>query len=572
MIDYNHFSKSVIGLVRKANEDSIGSISKDHSNGNGSIHIVCDGMGGHVGGATASQTAIKSITEFFKKRTYNEPVKALRQSIEFANSQIFSMAENDPSLRGMGTTIVILLIKEDKIYIAHVGDSRVYLFSDNTLYRLTKDHSFVQKLVDAGQIDENEAENHPRKNELTRALGISNTVQVEVTPNPILTKKGDKFLLCSDGLCGLVNDPTLANALKNTSLSETVNDLISLAENAGGHDNISVDLIEILKSTHKKSVFNNKGGKSIEMTATQVVDPSKFKKKFSLKIVFSMIIFLLTAGGAGYFAYNEGYLPFIKKKENVAVTKKIDTEEQKIKEEEAIKIAEEQKEKEEEAKKEQARKMKELEDEKDEEKRKKLERELREAEEKLKIAEEERIKAEEDALIAEQERIKAEKDARIAEQERVKAEEDARIADQKKLKAEEDARIADQEKLKAEEDAQEEKYKADGYEIRYDWDSNNCSEEDINIGNKILFNYSEENKEINRKYIIEIREIQKLKEEGWEDISDENNKEYNVKTFFDPKSIDRLNKDKLNKKDIGKILECSNNTIGKKTILGQKKN
>ena len=234
-------------------------------------------------------------------------------------------------------------------------------------------------------------------------------------------------------------------------MSETVNDLISLAENAGGHDNISVDLIEILISTHKKSVFNNKGGKSIEMTATQVVDPSKFKKKSSLKIVFAMIIFLLTAGGAGYFAYNEGYLPFTKKKENVAVTKKIDTEEQKIKEEEAKKIAEEQKIKEEEAKKEQARKLKELEDEKDEEKRKKLERELREAEEKIKIAEQERIKAEEDARIAEQERIKAEEDARIAEQERIKAEEDARIADQERVKAEEDAQIAEQERIKAEE-------------------------------------------------------------------------------------------------------------------------
>ena len=170
-------------------------------------------------------------------------------------------------------------------------------------------------------------------------------------------------------------------------MSETVNDLISLAENAGGHDNISVDLIEILKSTHKKSVFSNKGGKSIEMTATQVVDPSKFKKKSSLKIVFAMIIFLLTAGGAGYFAYNR-ISSFTKKNENVSVTKKIDTDEQKIKEEEAKKIAEEQKIKEEEAKKEQARKLKELEDEKDEEKRKKLERELREAEEKIKIAEE----------------------------------------------------------------------------------------------------------------------------------------------------------------------------------------
>ena len=131
------------------------------------------------------------------------------------------LAENDPSLR-MGTTIVILLIK-GKIYCC--VETQSLLFSDNTLYRLTKDHSFVQKLVDAGQIDENEAENHQER--MTNKSSWNIRYSTSRSHSKSYSHK-DKFLLCSDGLCGLVNDPTLANALKNTSLGETVNDLISL--------------------------------------------------------------------------------------------------------------------------------------------------------------------------------------------------------------------------------------------------------------------------------------------------------------------------------------------------------
>ena len=116
----------------------------------------------------------------------------------------------------MGTTCTALLQREDKIYIAHVGDSRIYIYTDTKFYRITKDHSFVQKLVDSGQLEDSETESHPRKNELTRALGIAPDVIVEVAENPILAKKGDKFLMCSDGLSGLVNDFKISNALKNT--------------------------------------------------------------------------------------------------------------------------------------------------------------------------------------------------------------------------------------------------------------------------------------------------------------------------------------------------------------------
>ena len=303
----NHFSKSVVGLVRKANEDSIGSLNDTQTLGNGDVFVVCDGMGGHVGGATASQLAIKSILEYFKGDINSNPILALEKAISFANQQIFQLSQKDTSLKGMGTTCTLLLRKEDKIYIAHVGDSRIYLSSNNKLYRLTKDHSFVQKLVDVGQLEDSEMESHPRKNELTRALGIAVDVEVEVADNPILAKSGDKFLLCTDGLCGLVNDPTILNTINTTEGSNTVNELISLAENSGGHDNISVDLIQVVQSPHIKSVFKDQGNKTL--TATQIIDiPANnrdFFKRYQVYI-FSFLLILLSA--IGYFIYSNSNL------------------------------------------------------------------------------------------------------------------------------------------------------------------------------------------------------------------------------------------------------------------------
>ena len=143
---------------------------------------------------------------------FNQQGKTIGDS-SFANEQIYVLSQDNPELKGMGTTCTALLQRDDNVYIAHVGDSRIYLNTDNKLYRVTKDHSFVQKLVDAGQLSDSEMETHPRKNELTRALGISIEVEVEVSEKPLIVKNGDKFLMCSDGLCGLVNDPTISNAI-----------------------------------------------------------------------------------------------------------------------------------------------------------------------------------------------------------------------------------------------------------------------------------------------------------------------------------------------------------------------
>ena len=302
MIELKHFSKSVIGLVRKANEDSIGSLDNKQTSGNGSVFVVCDGMGGHVGGAFASKTAVDCILQYFQNNPHPNPVIALEKAISFANEQIFGHSQKDPSLRGMGTTCTVLLHKEDKVFIAHVGDSRIYISTDDKLFRVTKDHSFVQKLVDAGQLEDSEMESHPRKNELTSALGISFDVMVEVAENPILPKKGDKFLMCSDGLCGLVNDLTISNTINKTSGLQTVNELIQMAENAGGNDNISVGVIEIVESSHSKTIFEDKTNKKSNK-ATQVIDLNSmsgdkvlaFCKK-NMIYIFSLLTILVSFG------------------------------------------------------------------------------------------------------------------------------------------------------------------------------------------------------------------------------------------------------------------------------------
>ena len=282
-----HFSKTVVGLVRKANEDHIGSLTNDQTSGNGDIFVVCDGMGGHVGGATASKKAVECILEYFKNDTHPNPILALEKAISFANEQIFLLSQDNPELKGMGTTCTALLQKDDNVYIAHVGDSRIYLNTDSKLYRVTKDHSFVQKLVDAGQLADSEMENHPRKNELTRALGISSNVEVEVSEKPLIVKNGDKFLMCSDGLCGLVNDPTISHVINKEKEFEAVDELIQLALNAGGNDNISVDIIEVVSSPHLKTIFKDQTNNNSNLSETQVFDASTFKKDRNLLYVLN---------------------------------------------------------------------------------------------------------------------------------------------------------------------------------------------------------------------------------------------------------------------------------------------
>ena len=268
-----HFAKTDIGLKRKANEDSIGELLFNKSK-YGNIYIVCDGMGGHEGGKMASETAINSIIEYFSNTPSDSPTTALKEAIEFANIQIFGKAQSDSQYKGMGTTCCVLLEKNNLIYVAHVGDSRIYISSDGKFHRVTKDHSFVQGLFDNGQISEEEIETHARKNELTQALGVSTEVNVEVCSDPILAKKGDNFLICSDGLCGLIDDNKIYNIVKKGKTNSDIgNNLIDAANNAGGTDNISVIYISIDESPHAKSQFISKNNiLKDNLTKTMLLD------------------------------------------------------------------------------------------------------------------------------------------------------------------------------------------------------------------------------------------------------------------------------------------------------------
>ena len=247
------FSSTDVGKVRKANEDNFGQSSTI----NGELFIVCDGMGGHVGGATASKIAVDSLIDYFNKEKFDNPILAINSAFQFANEQVYASALSNPELKGMGTTGVLLLIVEEECYIGHVGDSRIYLHSNGILNRITKDHSFVQTLVDGGIITDDEAESHPQKNQILKALGIGANIEATVNKSAIQVKKGDVFMLCTDGLNGMVNDKSMEMMIQYDNIAASAQILIKAALDSGGLDNVTTTLVAIDESSYVKSQFIN---------------------------------------------------------------------------------------------------------------------------------------------------------------------------------------------------------------------------------------------------------------------------------------------------------------------------
>ena len=291
---YSSKSLTHVGKVRKANEDNLGQAPTP----NGQLFVVCDGMGGHVGGAQASSIAVNSIIEFFQRDMYDNVIQAIDHALSFANEQIYASALSNPELKGMGTTAVILLIRGEECFIGHVGDSRIYLRSNRKLNRITKDHSFVQSLVDSGIIHDDEAENHPKKNQILQALGISPIVKATICQSPILTKAGDMFLLCSDGLNGMVNDRDIERIMQEDNLEVTCGNLITAALNGGGTDNITASLVLIQESAFASSNFVhfNPKPKVNDLASTQVfagAATKSVKRKTKLLYLIGGTVFLL---------------------------------------------------------------------------------------------------------------------------------------------------------------------------------------------------------------------------------------------------------------------------------------
>jgi protein phosphatase len=240
-----------VGRQRQHNEDSF--LVEDDAH----LYLVADGMGGHAAGEIASRIAVDSISEFILHtkeddgtwpHAYDEHLKRstnrLMAALKLANSRVLEAMKKDARLRGMGTTVVACLADEDTMSVAHVGDSRAYLVREGELKRLTNDHSWVFEQVQAGMLTPEEAEKHPLRNVITRALG--GALQVTPDAHEVASQPGDVYLLCSDGLTGMVPEDEILRAVRDNAedLEKACRVLIDTANERGGLDNVTAILVK----------------------------------------------------------------------------------------------------------------------------------------------------------------------------------------------------------------------------------------------------------------------------------------------------------------------------------------
>ena len=237
---------SDIGKCRKNNEDAYYISAGDDPAEN--LYLVADGMGGCNAGEVASSSAIEAFLAYFWKEMQHadseDVLDLLTGAMAAANREVYEKSNSAREFAEMGTTIVAAAIREDKLYVAHVGDSRAYLCRKKELIPLTIDHSYVMELVKIGSITKEEAAIHPKRNVITRAIGIKGTVEADTMIRPV--KEGDILLLCSDGLSGMLKDEEIGKMLsRRSSLEQKAALLIEEANQRGGYDNISLILVEI---------------------------------------------------------------------------------------------------------------------------------------------------------------------------------------------------------------------------------------------------------------------------------------------------------------------------------------
>jgi len=230
-----------VGLKRETNQDFVGVY---YNLVDRPLLLLADGMGGHAAGDVASQLTVKRLGTKWEDTLFNEPTDVeqwLVENIQEINEMIYTRGQNDTDYTGMGTTVVAAAVFDEVAIIAHVGDSRAYTIHDSSLYQLTEDHSLVNMLLQSGELTEEEAYNHPRKNVLTRSVGMPGLVEVDVDIHPIAP--GDYLLICSDGLTNMVSEQTILEIISwNEDMEDTVYSLVQQANENGGKDNISVIL------------------------------------------------------------------------------------------------------------------------------------------------------------------------------------------------------------------------------------------------------------------------------------------------------------------------------------------
>jgi protein phosphatase len=241
---------SDVGVKRTNNEDNY--LINEELN----LFIVCDGMGGHAGGEFASAIAVNTVEEVLTNLETSPEIEAareegavevmrerLRYSIRLAGKRIYEKAAAEPEYRGMGTTCLVLLMDGSNAFVAHVGDSRGYIVRDGRIEQLTEDHSFVNAQIRAGLLTPDQARHHKLKNIITRSLGYTEEVEIDIQVRAL--RRGDRFLLCSDGLSNLVEASELGEAVRSLSPQEAARKLVALACERGGDDNITAVITRV---------------------------------------------------------------------------------------------------------------------------------------------------------------------------------------------------------------------------------------------------------------------------------------------------------------------------------------
>jgi PPM family protein phosphatase len=239
---------SDIGCQRENNEDSYSYWEPEGDRDFqrlGRLITIADGMGGYAGGQEASHLAVATIEQVYAANADGNPTVALATAFRTAHQRIKEYADSHPTLRGMGTTCTAVVLIDHDLYYAHVGDSRLYLSQHSKVFRITRDQTYVGRLVEQGILNAEEAGSHPQRNILTGALGAGQEVAPESPPEPITLEEGDVLILCTDGLWSLVSETEIKDALSAETLQAACRSLIKIAKDRGGPDNITVQMVRI---------------------------------------------------------------------------------------------------------------------------------------------------------------------------------------------------------------------------------------------------------------------------------------------------------------------------------------
>jgi PPM family protein phosphatase len=239
-----------VGCQRQNNEDSFlywEPVRDIEFKQKGRLAVIADGMGGHDGGLEASRLAVETVRKVYGQSQSSDPQGALVEALIVAHARIREFAERYPAFYGMGTTCTALVVRERMLYFAHIGDSRLYLVRQRAISRLTRDHSYVGRLVESGLVSLEDAGKHPQRHILTAALGAGIEAQVDHGEPNFALQEGDNLLLCTDGLWGVLNEEELSDVVSQFSPVEACLALVERARQRGGPDNITLQILRIAR-------------------------------------------------------------------------------------------------------------------------------------------------------------------------------------------------------------------------------------------------------------------------------------------------------------------------------------